>query len=178
MPWNRVCQLEINMEPCGKPAGLPSRVRGHNTLIIDWKYRTGPRRGQYKPAWYFYLAVKAAAAEKAPGQTLDCPIRLTTWAFFSRPKRLMRAKDPSGPTIRHTTKPDADNINKLIKDSITAVGDGKHGDLGAPITEKFWRDDCVVCSEHAEKLYVGKGCEPFALILIDRLEGEESFGAK
>lgn len=37
------------------------------------------------------------------------------------------------------TKPDTDNLQKLLKDCMTAVG--------------FWRDDALVCSEIAEKFW-------------------------
>lgn len=37
------------------------------------------------------------------------------------------------------TKPDTDNLQKLLKDVMTAVG--------------FWKDDALVCSEIVEKFY-------------------------
>ena len=41
-----------------------------------------------------------------------------------------------------TTKPDTDNLQKLLKDVMTAVG--------------FWKDDALVCSEITEKFYAEK----------------------
>ena len=38
-----------------------------------------------------------------------------------------------------TTKPDTDNLQKLLKDVMTSLG--------------FWRDDALVCSEICEKFY-------------------------
>lgn len=38
-----------------------------------------------------------------------------------------------------TTKPDTDNVQKLLKDCMTKVG--------------FWRDDCLVACEITEKFY-------------------------
>lgn len=38
-----------------------------------------------------------------------------------------------------TTKPDTDNLQKLLKDCMTAVG--------------FWKDDCLVASEIVEKFW-------------------------
>lgn len=38
-----------------------------------------------------------------------------------------------------TTKPDTDNLQKLLKDCMTATG--------------FWTDDAQVCSEHTEKFW-------------------------
>lgn len=41
-----------------------------------------------------------------------------------------------------TSKPDTDNLQKLLKDVMTAVG--------------FWKDDALVCSEIVEKFYAEK----------------------
>ena len=41
-----------------------------------------------------------------------------------------------------TTKPDTDNLQKLLKDVMTSVG--------------FWKDDALVCSEITEKFYSEK----------------------
>lgn len=41
-----------------------------------------------------------------------------------------------------TTKPDTDNLQKLLKDVMTTVG--------------FWKDDAQVCSEIVEKFYAEK----------------------
>lgn len=38
-----------------------------------------------------------------------------------------------------TTRPDTDNLQKLLKDCMTHLG--------------FWKDDCLVVSEHVEKFW-------------------------
>lgn len=40
-----------------------------------------------------------------------------------------------------TTKPDTDNLQKLLKDCMTVAG--------------FWKDDALVCSEIVEKFWAG-----------------------
>ena len=61
------------------------------------------------------------------------PIELTTtWCFHTEDSRL-------DGTLK-TTKPDTDNLNKLLKDCMTQLG--------------FWNDDAQVCREIIEKYWV------------------------
>ena len=90
-----------------------------------------------KPAFYDPPAVKAARETLTahltghrPEKPMNGPIELRTlWLF------------PKGKTHRHgewrITKPDTDNLQKLLKDCMTRVG--------------FWHDDAQVVREIAEK---------------------------
>lgn len=67
-----------------------------------------------------------------PEEPLDGPIELkVTWLF------------PRGKRHKHlewrTTKPDTDNLEKLLKDCMTQLG--------------FWKDDALVVREVVEKLW-------------------------
>lgn len=87
----------------------------------------------------FYEPPRLAAARELltlhltphrPQAPLTGPVRLyVRWCF------------PKG---RHkegwkTTRPDCDNLQKLLKDVMTDVG--------------FWKDDALVCVEHVEKVW-------------------------
>ena len=90
-----------------------------------------------KPVFYDPPAVKAARekltahlAGHRPEKPMNGPVELRTlWLF------------PKGRTHRHgewrITKPDTDNLQKLLKDCMTKVG--------------FWHDDAQVVREIAEK---------------------------
>ena len=52
-----------------------------------------------------------------------------------------------------TTKPDTDNLNKMLKDEMTRAG--------------FWKDDALVASEVIEKFWAGK---PGIYVEIEELE--------
>ena len=52
-----------------------------------------------------------------------------------------------------TTKPDTDNLQKMLKDCMTAVG--------------LWKDDALVCSEHVEKRW---SVNPGIFIVIEDIE--------
>lgn len=92
-----------------------------------------------KPIFYDPPEVKQARekltanlAKYAPEQPYDCGVRLTVkWLF------------PRGLSHRdgeyRTTRPDTDNLQKLLKDCMTKCG--------------FWQDDCLVASEICEKFW-------------------------
>lgn len=54
-----------------------------------------------------------------------------------------------------TTKPDTDNLDKLLKDCMTKVG--------------FWKDDAQVCSEISEKFWA---VHPGIYIVVEELSHE------
>lgn len=92
-----------------------------------------------KPVFYDPPEVKAAKqklmahlAKHRPQERYETGIRLTTWWCF-----------PGGGKHRdgeyRTTKPDTDNLQKMLKDCMTECG--------------FWKDDALVASELAEKFW-------------------------
>lgn len=105
-----------------------------------------------KPVFYEPDDLKAARAKlmahlgkHVPDKGYTGPIRLITkWCF---PKG--RHKDGQW----KTTKPDTDNLQKLLKDCMTDVG--------------FWKDDALVTSEIIEKFWADV---PGIYIKIEELE--------
>lgn len=105
-----------------------------------------------KPVLYEPEELKAARAKleahlaaHIPGQKYTRGIRLITkWCF---PKG--RHKDGE----YRTTKPDTDNLQKMLKDCMTRLG--------------FWADDALVASEVVEKFWAEI---PGIYIRIDELE--------
>jgi len=75
--------------------------------------------------------LRAYLAKHKPAEPYQRGVRLVVkWLF---PK----VKHPDG--NYRTTRPDTDNLQKLLKDCMTAEG--------------FWKDDALVCSEIAEKFW-------------------------
>jgi len=98
--------------------------------------------------------IAEAARPYLPAEPFDCPIGLSIEFNMPRPKRLLRKCDPEGP-IRHTAKPDLDNLSKAVMDALTAIG--------------IWRDDSQVSSTTVSKWYVSKGQRPGAIIGVATL---------
>lgn len=106
-----------------------------------------------KPVFYEKDNVKAARAKLCahlaphrPEQPLQGGIRLVTkWCF-------PRGSHEDG--AYRTTKPDTDNLQKLLKDCMTARG--------------FWKDDAQVASEICEKFWAE---HPGIYICVEELKG-------
>lgn len=102
---------------------------------------TGQERGVNRKtgAYYEHSGAKQTRAKlishltpNRPTQPLEGPLQLTVkWCF------------PESKTHKagswKTTRPDTDNLQKLLKDVMTHLG--------------FWHDDAQVCSEVIEKFY-------------------------
>lgn len=73
----------------------------------------------------------AKLAKFAPKKPWNCPIMLCAEWIFRRPKK---AKG-----LYKTTKPDTDNLQKMLKDVMTDCG--------------FWKDDALVCREVVSKIW-------------------------
>ena len=105
------------------------------------KIRVVERKGRHVPLVYDGEEVAAARSKLTahlaafrPSEPLTGPVSLLVkWCF---------PLDEGG---RHhngewrTTRPDTDNVQKLLKDCMTGLG--------------FWRDDAQVCSEVAQKFW-------------------------
>lgn len=108
-----------------------------------------------KPVFYDGPELKAARqkligylAKYKPKKRYECGIRLIAkWCF---PKGRHRDGE------YRITKPDTDNLQKLLKDCMTCVG--------------FWEDDALVASEIVEKFWAAL---PGIYIRIEELEEHE-----
>lgn len=69
------------------------------------------------------------------------PISIQITYYLKRPKTLLRKKDIDG-VIKHTKKPDIDNLNKAVLDAITDI--------------RLWKDDSQVYTISATKYYTYK----------------------
>jgi len=84
--------------------------------------------------------VRLAASEHAPAKLLDEALALEIKVFRPIPKSFSKKKaaDAESGLIRPTTKPDADNYLKGIKDALKNV---------------IWTDDSQIVDVHVSKWY-------------------------
>lgn len=114
-------------------------------------HKVGVRNG--KPYFYNPPEVNRAKIKLTSGliphvldEPMTGPIKLeVSWQF------LADEKHPAG--SYRTDKPDTDNLQKLLKDSMTAL--------------RFWKDDALVVDEHVEKIY---SKVPGILIRVEELK--------
>lgn len=135
--WDRVCCFEVY----GIPKAQPRTRRAKNG-------------GVYNPdtadAWKLCLALTARA--HLPEAPITGPVRVSELFTFPRPARLSGKASPDD-FIPHTAKPDRDNLDKAVLDTLTNEG--------------FFRDDAQVCGGSIEKFYHRKDGRPGVVITIE-----------
>ena len=82
---------------------------------------------------------------------MDKPIRLNVIWMFPYPKSARKHKP--GYDRNKITRPDTDNLNKMLKDVMTDMG--------------FWKDDALISMEHIWKVYSD---EPGICISVNVME--------
>ena len=118
--------------------------------VTQQEHRVGRRKDG---SVYFYndrrleeakAFLKDQVIKKRPAEPLKGPVRLLVkWCFGRKGKPDGTYKD---------TKPDTDNLNKLLKDVMTGAG--------------YWKDDAQVASEIIEKFWADK---PGIFIQVEEL---------
>lgn len=101
-------------------------------------------------------ALAIIVQQQAPPEPLSGPLCVDVHLFFGRPKNHFgtgrnAAKLKETAPIWHTSRPDRDNLDKLVLDALSGV---------------FWRDDAQVCAGEIIKQYSER---PRTEIFIKRL---------
>jgi Holliday junction resolvase RusA-like endonuclease len=128
----------------------------------------GGRVRNYTPAdnpVQVFKATVRLAVQQAGVRISDGPLGVFVTFYMPRPARLMRRKDPPG-LIRHTAKPDVDNLWKSTADALTGL---------------VWHDDAQVSITVIHKWYHEKGGSPRVDLVVMSLpeageEGEAKHG--
>jgi Holliday junction resolvase RusA-like endonuclease len=138
----------------GIPAGQPrikasSRggfVRCYTPTTV--KKSDGSRKPH--PAATWKKAVREAAKSSFAGALFEQPICLNLTFYLPRPKSHFRSNGELKPNVPkwHTTKPDRDNLEKLVNDALTFK---QMPDETKPFG--VWTDDNLVCDGKVRKLY-------------------------
>lgn len=97
-------------------------------------------------------SIALAARPHIPRTPLTGPLRVDLTVYFPRPQRMLTKKWPDGP-ILHDVKPDRDNVDKAILDSLTDA--------------RMWGDDSQVCAGEVRKYYAARGGATGAQIRIE-----------
>jgi Holliday junction resolvase RusA-like endonuclease len=139
--------MQIQFTVTGTPKAQPRArafARKFGNVYSARIYDSGTAEG-----WKGDIAL--AARPLTPPEPLAGPIRVDVDFLFPRPKCLSRNKDPEG-EIRHTSKPDRDNLDKALLDCLKTLG--------------FFGDDAQVCEGEVRKFYVSKTGRPGARVTL------------
>ncbi|MFH1614892.1 MAG: RusA family crossover junction endodeoxyribonuclease [Planctomycetota bacterium] len=118
--------------------GNPIAQKRHRSV------RRGNFIGQYDPSLQNKEDFRATIQQYAPKELLTGPLRIDIAWFFARPKSHFGTGKNAGKLKAsaheywHTKKPDRDNLDKFILDSLTGV---------------FFKDDSIVCAGELGKFW-------------------------
>lgn len=140
MGWHQVYQGILQGKPV--PMGRPRFTRTGRAY-------TAKSSREYKNE----QIEKLNASKGAAWVPLDGPLRVNVTFVSPRPKRmLLRAGDTPEGRIYKTTKPDIDNLLKMVLDIITQ--------------SEIWEDDNRVVCISCEDYYASKSEDPHTLFTI------------
>ena len=139
MTWRLHSVIEVSGDPKGQPRPR-AFSRGGKAAVYD----PGTAEG-----WKSLIAL--AARDHLPPSPLACPVRVDVEFYFRRPLRLQKKSSPEG-YIPHTAKPDRDNLDKALLDTLTQIG--------------FFQDDALVVEGTITKRYTRIDSAPGAIIEI------------
>lgn len=137
--WKLFASIEVKGDPKGQPRPRAFSRNG-KARIFDC--------GSAE-SWKSLIAL--AARDHLPASPLACPVRVDVEFHFRRPLRLMKKKSPPD-FLPHTAKPDRDNLDKALLDTLTQIG--------------FFQDDALVVEGTIRKRYTRIDSAPGALIEI------------
>ena len=129
--------------------------------VTHQEHKVAVRNG--KPVFFDPPELKATrqklmdhVGRHAPPDPLSGPLRLMTKWIWPLPDQVMKQMQDRGErdwAVYKLTKPDTDNVIKLLKDCMTRCG--------------FWKDDAQVASEITEKFL---GMHPGIYVRIEVLD--------
>jgi Holliday junction resolvase RusA-like endonuclease len=144
-------RINVPMTPVAQP-----RVRfslgGH--AYTPRTVGKGAKRKQH-PIHAFKKAIMDAAREAYTGPPLDGPLKVDITFVFPRQANKIWKTRPM-PRYRHVGKPDRDNLDKAVLDSLVNIG--------------LMVDDCQVCSGTIEKWRAAGDEQPYCEAVITELE--------
>lgn len=145
----------IPLDPFGKPAPR-ARVRPIRGLskrnVIAQVYNSREAEAYMRAAGAFMLKARNESGVFAP---LDGLLRVELFAFHGDVPARLRKQHESGVLLRKGTKPDTDNIQKII------------GDAGNKI---LWVDDAQIAEWSASKWYAQKDTAPRVELVVHRVD--------
>lgn len=136
-------------QPRTKATAFNGRARVYDVTTI--KSADGSKKPH--PIVAFKATVRLAAEMAYQGPPMTGPLNVSVYAVFPRPQNMVW-KTKAMPREYHTKKPDRDNIDKAVLDSLKGL---------------LWVDDCQICCGEVEKWIAAGSEQPHVVITIQEL---------
>lgn len=139
----RKIEFVVPAVPVAQPRARATSIGGHARVYEPKDH----------PIAAFKASVRMAASGAFRGAPMAGPLRVDCLFVFPRPKSLVWSKRDM-PRVRHTKKPDSDNLEKSCLDALNGL---------------LWVDDCQVCELVAAKWIAAGDEQPHVLIRVTEL---------
>lgn len=136
-------ELTIPAIPVAQPRTRATPIHGHARTYTPKDH----------PVQAFKASVRLSAKQHHQGAPLDGPLQVDCMFVFPRPKSMVWKRKPM-PRVRHSKKPDRDNLDKAVLDALNGL---------------LWRDDCQVCAGTLEKWIAAGDEQPHVKVTIREL---------
>ncbi len=142
-------QFKVPGVPVAQPRVKATTRGGHAGVYTPTKTSTGKSNGVAE----FKAALRLVASQHHTGALLAGPLRVDVCCVFPRQASKIWKSKPM-PRYRHVTKPDRDNLDKAVLDSLKGV---------------LWIDDNQACSGFIQKWHCAGDEQPHTLVTIIEL---------
>lgn len=146
-------QFVIPGIPVAQPRVKSTRRGNHSGVYTPTKTSTGKSNGVAE----FKALAKMVAAKAYTGSPLDGPLRVDLEFVFPRQSN-KTWKTRQMPRYRKVTKPDRDNLDKCLMDSLTGI---------------LWVDDNQVCAGEISKWHASGGEQAHVLVTVQEIPETE-----
>lgn len=161
MPLTQPCQsakwplvVRVPAVPVANPRARTGSINGKARIFQQKTIGKGENRRPH-PVLAFKATVRDAVARVYQGPPLEGPICLDVEFVFARTRNQIWKRKPM-PRLRHWKKPDRDNLDKSLMDSLKGL---------------LWIDDAQVCDGRLQKWIAAGDEQPHCVLTISPLEG-------
>lgn len=146
-------RIRVPAVPVAQPRAKATMRAGHSAIheVTHIKNADGSRK--HHPIQAFKATVRHAAALEYQGPPLTGPLRVDVCCVFPRPQGMIWKKKLM-PREPHAKKPDRDNVDKAILDSLKGL---------------LWVDDAQVCQGSIEKWIAGGDEQAHVVLTVTEL---------
>ncbi len=152
-------QLFIPTIPAGQPRVKATNRGGHAAVYQPTTVKKSDGTRKAHPASDMKAAIRSELSRKYSGAPMEGPMRVDIVAVFPRPKSMLWKTKPM-PRVPHTAKPDRDNLDKGILDSLSKFA---------------FNDDAQVCQGSIEKWIAAGDEQPHLEIRISQFRPLDLF---
>lgn len=145
--------IRVPAVPVSQPRPQARAFGGHARVHDRTSVKSADGTRKPHPVLAFKATVKMAAEQAYQGPPLTGPLRCDLEFVFPRTSNMIWKSKPM-PRVWHTKKPDRDNLDKAVMDSLKGL---------------MWVDDCQVCAGEIQKWIAAGDEQPHVVITIRQI---------